>query len=135
MTPGLAAVKCTDWLIDGKRILHLRQLPSRIDRSLPASLPFRIAKSLVALAETETEEGREAGCEFNLNKALDKEYETKSLAEVLMAPPSALQGLSPASDEHLKSLYIKTVEDLGTCKWAIWAESIVILAAFDSEKS
>ena len=89
----------------------------------------------MALAETESEEGREEGCEFNLNKALDKEYETMSLAEILKAPPSALQGLAPTADNLLTTLYIKTIEDLGTCKWAMWAESIVILSAFDSDKS
>ena len=95
----------------------------------------RIAKSLVALAKTESDKPRREGCEFNLNKALDKEYETKSLAEILKAPPSALQGITPASDKELKNLLIKTIEDLGTCKWAIWAEAIVILSAYDSDKS
>jgi len=72
---------------------------------------------------------------LNLNKALDKAYETKCLKEILEAPPSALEGLTPAHDETLKVLQIDSINDLGTCKWAIWAEAIATLAVFDSDKS
>jgi hypothetical protein len=88
----------------------------------------------VALADTEAEDSG-GECELNLNKALCKAYEKCSLKEVVAAPPSALEGLTEKSDEALKVLNIDSVGDLGTCKWAVWAEAIVILSAFDSDHS
>jgi hypothetical protein len=38
---------------------------------------------------------RPAGAASNINDVLDKQWEAASLAEVLAAPPSALQGLGP----------------------------------------
>jgi hypothetical protein len=56
--------------------------------------------------------------EANLNAFLDKEWESKSLAEVLKAPVSALQGVSEGDADLLKkSFNIKTVGDLGKNKF------------------
>lgn len=98
------------------------------------SRDVRTAKAIVALAATEADEPGE-GCELNLNKALCKTYEKHSLREVLAAPPSALEGLTERHDDALKVLYIDSVGDLGACKWALWAEAIVTLSAFDSDHS
>jgi hypothetical protein len=52
--------------------------------------------------------------EANLDAFLDKEWESKSLAEVLKAPVSALQGVSEGDAELLKKAFnVKTVGDLG----------------------
>jgi hypothetical protein len=56
--------------------------------------------------------------EANLDEFLDKEWESKSLAEVLKAPVSALQGVSDGDSELLQQAFnIKTVGDLGKNKF------------------
>lgn len=64
----------------------------------------------------------------NLEKALDKKYEGVSLEELLAAPPSALAGLTPAHDEILSGLGIKTIKDLGSNKYFAIAGVLVALA-------
>lgn len=54
----------------------------------------------------------------NLEKALDKAWEDKSLAEILAAPPSALAGLTEKHDEQLAAaLNVKTIGELGSNKY------------------
>jgi hypothetical protein len=56
--------------------------------------------------------------EANLDAFLDKEWESKSLAEVLKAPVSALQGVSEGDADLLKKAFnVKTVADLGKNKF------------------
>ena len=63
-----------------------------------------------------------------LGKKLDKDYENKSLEEVLDAPPSALAGLTDKHNEALASLGIKTVRDLGSNKYFAMAGVLVALS-------
>jgi len=66
---------------------------------------------------------------MNLNNALDKEYETKSLKEIADAPVAALQGVSEKDAELLKAAFnVKTVRDLANLKFVKWAQAIVTLA-------
>jgi hypothetical protein len=56
--------------------------------------------------------------EMNLDALLDKEYESKTLAELLKAPVSALAGVSDGDAHHLKDAFnIKTIGDLGKNKF------------------
>jgi hypothetical protein len=65
----------------------------------------------------------------NLEKALDKAYENKSLSEILAAPPSALAGLTEAHDEQLlAALKVKTIADLGNNKYIRLAVALADLA-------
>lgn len=65
---------------------------------------------------------------MNINKAVDKAYETKSLKEILDAPVSALQGVSDGDAELLQKAFgIKTVRDLGTNPFFQWAQAMVAL--------
>ncbi len=64
----------------------------------------------------------------NLEKALDKAWEDKSLDEILAAPPSALAGLTPAHDELLAQLNIKSIKDLGSNKYFALAGVLVALS-------
>lgn len=64
----------------------------------------------------------------NINKAVDKSWETKSFKEILKAPPSALQGLTPEHDKIFAQLNIKTVGDLAESKYFAWAQAINALA-------
>lgn len=63
-----------------------------------------------------------------LDKALDKAYESKSLQEIVSAPPSALAGLTPKHDEALAALGIKTIADLGNNKYFRLAATLSELA-------
>lgn len=66
---------------------------------------------------------------MNINKAVDKAYETKSLKELADAPVVALQGVSAGDAELLAQAFnIKTVRDLGTNKYFRWAQAVVVLA-------
>ena len=66
-------------------------------------------------------------------KLVDKAWEDKSAAEILAAPPSALEGLTEKHDEVLAGLGIKTVGDLGSgstpaarrrwWRWRTWTSS------------
>lgn len=60
---------------------------------------------------------------------VDKAYEDKSIAELADAPVDALQGVSEGDAQHLKDAFnIKTVRDLGTNKYFLWAQAITKLA-------
>jgi hypothetical protein len=64
-----------------------------------------------------------------LSKALDKAWESKSLDEILAAPPSALAGLTPDDDKVLAdTLGIRSVKDLGSNKYFALAGVLVALS-------
>ena len=66
---------------------------------------------------------------MNINKAVDKAYETKSLKEIAAAPVDALEGVSASDAELLmKAFGIKTIHDLGTNKFFLVAQAIATLA-------
>ncbi len=65
-----------------------------------------------------------------LDKALDKAYESKNLAELLNSPVDALAGVSEGDAKHLADAFgIKTVRDLGTNKYFKLAEALVEVGA------
>jgi hypothetical protein len=60
---------------------------------------------------------------------LDKDYEGKSLSELAKAPVAALQGVSDGDAAKLKEAFgIKTIRDLGTNKYFLWAQAITKLS-------
>ncbi len=66
---------------------------------------------------------------MNINNALDKAYESKSLKEVADAPIAALQGVSDRQAALLQEAFrIKTIRDLANLKYVRWAQAIVALA-------
>jgi hypothetical protein len=70
----------------------------------------------------------------NLDKILMKEYESKSLDELLAAPVTALAGVSEGDAEHLKAAFnIKTVADLAHNKQFNAATLIAGLAEADGK--
>ena len=67
---------------------------------------------------------------MNINKAVDKTFETKSLKEIADAPVDALEGVSASDAELLaKAFSIKTIRDLGTNKFFLVAQAIAVLSA------
>jgi len=64
-----------------------------------------------------------------IEKFVDKAYEQMSFAELANAPVAALQGVSEADGEALKAaLGIKTIGDLATNKFVLWAQAINTLS-------
>lgn len=60
---------------------------------------------------------------------VDKAYEGKSIADLADAPVAALQGVSDGDAQKLQDAFnIKTVRDLGTNKYFLWAQAIAKLA-------
>lgn len=51
------------------------------------------------------------------------------------APVSALQGLSEKAAALFKELNVKTIKDLSTMKYCVWAESIKTLGEFEHTKT
>ncbi|MGI9000095.1 MAG: hypothetical protein ACR2GH_00350 [Pseudonocardia sp.] len=65
----------------------------------------------------------------DITTKVDKAYEGMSIAELASAPVATLQGVSDSDAEKLKSAFgIKTVRDLGTNKYFLWAQAIAKLA-------
>ncbi len=59
----------------------------------------------------------------------DKAYETKSITELADAPVAALQGVSENDAKLLQEAFnIKTVRDLGTNRYFLWAQAVAKLA-------
>ena len=64
-----------------------------------------------------------------IESKVDKAYESKSVVDLADAPVDALQGVSAADAAHLAEAFnIKTVRDLGTNKYFLWAQAITKLA-------
>ena len=91
---------------------------------------FHTARAIVALAATE-ESNRLPESTMNINKALDKAYETKTFQELVDAPVSALQGISDAKGVTLNELGVATIADLAKLRYCQWAESFVWLSKFE----
>lgn len=67
---------------------------------------------------------------MNINKVVDKSWESKSLKEIAKAPIAALEGVSEADAKALSAAFgVKTIEDLANLKFFHWAQAIVTLAA------
>lgn len=65
---------------------------------------------------------------MNINKAVDKSYEGKSLSEIADSPVDALQGVSENDARLLAEAFnVKTVKDLANLKFVRWAQAIVSL--------
>ncbi len=65
----------------------------------------------------------------DIAKFLDKAYEQKEFAELVNAPVDALAGISEADAKALAAaLGIKTVGDLATNKYVLWAQAITALS-------
>jgi hypothetical protein len=65
----------------------------------------------------------------DLAKLLDKDWEDKTLDEVLTAPVAALAGVSDADAAALQQAFnIKTVGDLGRNKYVRAAQALAALA-------
>lgn len=94
---------------------------------------YKIARAIVACIEAQQDCRRDPLAEMNINRALDKQWETSTLPEMAVAPVSALQGLTEDDDARFAKLHIKSIEKLGRWKFPRWAEAICDLCAFENE--
>lgn len=69
---------------------------------------------------------------MKFGKLVDKAWEDKTAAEILDAPPSALEGLTAKHDEVLAGIGIKTVGQLANWKYAKRAAALAALADTDN---
>jgi len=66
---------------------------------------------------------------MNINKFLDKKYETLTLKELVNAPVDAIAGISAGDAKLLKEAFrVKTVADLAKLPYVNWAKAICALA-------
>lgn len=70
---------------------------------------------------------------ININKAVDKAFETKTLKEIADAPVSALEGLGDAIDKALAPVGIKSIRELADWKVAAAATALATLAATEKK--
>jgi hypothetical protein len=69
----------------------------------------------------------------SLAKILDKEWEQKSLAEIVSASPAALQGLTDERAQKIaESLGAKTIGELANNKYVRWAQALANLAQYEA---
>jgi len=143
--------KCLDKAHEGKFLADVIQLPpSALEGLTPkadellsafgiktiAQLAdwkyYHLANALTVMASLEETGNRDVNSKMNINKALDKAYETKPLKEIVKSSPACLQGLAAWADDHLASLRIKSVKDLANWKFPAWAHALVTLAAYEN---
>eukprot|EP00429_Kryptoperidinium_foliaceum_P067281 CAMPEP_0176058032 /NCGR_PEP_ID=MMETSP0120_2-20121206/28909_1 /TAXON_ID=160619 /ORGANISM="Kryptoperidinium foliaceum, Strain CCMP 1326" /LENGTH=301 /DNA_ID=CAMNT_0017391551 /DNA_START=46 /DNA_END=951 /DNA_ORIENTATION=- len=113
----------------------LNRLGVRTVRDLGHWKFYRIAKALVRLSALEERHGRRPGTVCNANRALDREHEGKELGSIVRLPPSALEGLGRRVDAEFRSLGVTSISDLGTWKFARWAEAITEMAKHEEKLS
>jgi len=65
--------------------------------------------------------------QMNVNKAVDKKHEKKSLSDIIKLPPSALQGLSDKADPIFAEYGMKTIESMANWKYYGMAVAIAEL--------
>ena len=71
---------------------------------------------------------------MNINNAVDKAYEDKSLTDLADAPIAALQGVSDRQAQLLQDAFrVKTIRQLANLKYVRWAQAIVALAATEDD--
>lgn len=110
----------------------LKKLGLETVRDLADYRFYHRARAIHNLVTAEEPGCRAPDAEMNLNNLLDKEYETKTLAEIAAAPAAALQGLSEEKGQILRDQFgIKTIEDLASFKYCTWAEALVLLAPLE----
>jgi hypothetical protein len=71
---------------------------------------------------------------MNINFAVDKAYESKSLKELVDAPVAAIQGVSEGDAKHLKEAFgIDTIGELAANKYFRIAQAIADLAQLEEK--
>eukprot|EP01024_Parvocaulis_polyphysoides_P061856 TRINITY_DN6907_c0_g5_i3.p4 TRINITY_DN6907_c0_g5~~TRINITY_DN6907_c0_g5_i3.p4 ORF type:complete len:112 (-),score=24.02 TRINITY_DN6907_c0_g5_i3:294-629(-) len=91
---------------------------------------WKMARAMIVLQQASTGD-RAQDSMMNIDWAVDKEFENKSLKDMVDSPVDAIQGLSERAKELLKVMSVKTIRDLGELRYCKWAEAICELAEFE----
>ncbi|NBC32393.1 MAG: hypothetical protein GVY13_06930 [Alphaproteobacteria bacterium] len=68
----------------------------------------------------------------SLTEILDKAHETDALKDIAKMSPAVLQGVSENDAKLLQEAFgIKTVSDMATNKFFLWAQAIHTLAQYE----
>ncbi len=68
----------------------------------------------------------------SLQQVLDKGWEDKPLAEIVKQSPEVLQGLTAERATKIaEALGAKTIGDLATNKYVLWAQALATLAKYE----
>lgn len=68
----------------------------------------------------------------SLTEILDKAQESAALKDIVKMSPSVLQGVSENDAKLLQEAFgIKTVSDMGTNKFFLWAQALHMLAQYE----
>ncbi|KAJ9461413.1 hypothetical protein DIPPA_25752 [Diplonema papillatum] len=111
---------------------HYNELGLKTIKDMGTWKYYKMAAAIVLLAETEEKGERHDGAKMNIDEALDKKFEKKTLKEVCKAPTACLQGVGPKAKEQLEALHINTVAQLANNKFFARAAAIVELAQYEA---
>jgi len=94
---------------------------------------YLIAKSMQALAEVEERGGRQDTSLQNINDAVDKQFEKKSITTIMEQRTEVLQGVGKFLQAQMsKKIGITTMKELANFKPAKYAEALVALADYET---
>lgn len=112
--------------------LSLKTLGCETVRELANYKYFKLARALTVLAKAELPGKRPKDSVMNVDEAVIKGFEEKSLSEIVEAPIHALQGLSESGAERsLESLGVRTINELAEFVHCQRAEAIVEAAEYE----
>jgi len=112
--------------------LNLKGLGCETVKELADYKYYKLARALTILAKTELPDKRPKDSVMNIDKAVVKGYEEKSLKEIVEAPIHALQGLSETGAERaFESLGVRSITELAEFKHCQHAEAIVEAAKYE----
>lgn len=120
--------------LDEKTDEVLKKLKITSIKKLGEWKAFKFSKAVVHFSAFE-----ESGCEnlshYNLEKGLDKDFQGKTLNDLLDSPLHSIKGIAPWVDEelakHKSTKKIKTIKDLAKWKYANMAEQLIVLSQFE----
>lgn len=110
---------------------HLNDLGIKTVKDMGTYKYYKMAKAITLLSGTEEDGFRHEKARMNIDDALDKKYETKTLSQVSKSSPVILQGLGPKAETALHALHLNTVEKLGSYKFFERAEALVNLSSYE----
>jgi hypothetical protein len=95
---------------------------------------YHLAKAIATMADVEDSGQRAADSQMNINKGVDKAYETLSFKLMAESPVAALQGISEDKGALFAHVGVVTIGDLANLKYCKWAESMVTLSEYEEAK-
>jgi len=94
---------------------------------------YQIANSMLTLAEVEEKSGRQDTSLQNMNNAVDKQFEKKSITSIMEQKVEVLQGVGKFLQVQMsKKIGITTMKELANFKPAKHAAALVALADYET---